>query len=679
LGIKLKNIKYSKISKVIGVIMAWLCFVSICGSVFFLIKNDQIVASNSYYSYPKYVSNFSTHVVSIVDYYIWLKGPKSEEEIRVFYAQEDDDIVNQKMASFHNATRVISKNLNFAYYIKNTETGEIITNVNVTEWKEKNPVEILKKQQEYVFINQKGINYDTVVMYHLDEIAEKVNETPYEVHCAVIEPLKKGDEFYNDYIYYKRVKTITAFAIVLMVVSFILLLGVLIYLFYFAGRDEKSRKLSLSFIDRIYVDIQTLIVFIFFPVYISCFRHAIDSFYGSTTGYIFGIIILLSVAFFVVLTYLLSLTRQKKAGKILENILFLKILKKIKDFIKICYNGKIFRVWILLILPLYTFINILLAFAAGINANRYNGEEFFLFTVVILAIVNLAAFFFTARGLKAISIIMEGTKQISGGNLDYKMDVDKMSLAFAAFAENICNIQGGLKKAVDKAIKGERMKTELITNVTHDLKTPLTSIINYVDLLKGEEIGSKKGKEYIGVLEEKSARLKVLIEDLVEASKASSGNMPVNLEKVNLYELVMQVYGEFQEKSEKAALDIRINAADRNIFVLADGKHMWRIMENLMSNALKYSMKGSRVYINISKNNTDGVLTIKNISALPLEIPAERLTERFVRGDESRTTEGSGLGISIAQSLTYVQKGKFNIEIDGDLFKVIVEIPLCEE
>lgn len=606
MDIKLKNIKYSNGTKVFAVILAWLCFVIICGSVYFLIENDQIVTSNSYYSYPKYISNFSRHVVSIVDYYIWLKSPKSEEEIWALRIQEDDDIVDKKVASFHNATRVISGSLNFAYYIKNTETGEIITNVNLSEMKEKNPVEFLKKQREYVFINQSGISYDTAVMYHLDEITKKVNKTPYEVHCAVIEPLKKGDGFYDDYIYYKRVKTITAFVIVLMTISFILLLGALIYLFYFAGRNGKSSKSSLSFIDRIYVDIQTLAVFIFMAVYISCFRYAIGLFYGNAIKYILRIIILLSVAFFIVLTYLLSLTRQKRAGKILENILLLRIIKKVKDFIKISFNGKIFRVWILLLLPLYTFINIVFTFVAGFNADEYNGEEIFLFTVAILAIVNLTAVFITARGLKAISVIMEGTKQISGGNLDYKIDTDNMSLAFAAFAENICNIQGGLKNAVDEAIKGERMKTELITNVTHDLKTPLTSIIYYVDLLKGEEIGSKKAKEYLGVLEEKSARLKVLIED----------------------------------------------------------------------NVLKYSMKGSRVYINISKSQTDGILTVKNISALPLDISAERLTERFVRGDESRTTEGSGLGLSIAKSLTNVQKGKFDIEIDGDLFKVIVEIPL---
>jgi signal transduction histidine kinase len=672
LGIKLKNIKYSKISKVIGVIMAWLCFVSICGSVFFIIENEQIITCKSYYSSSDYISNFTAHVTSIVDYHIWLKSAKNEKEIWDLHTIEEDGTIDEKIASFHNATRIISNNLNFVYYIENAETGEIITNV-----KEEKPVEFIKKQQEYVYINQRGVNYHTVVQYHLGRIGKKIKGTPYEVHAAVLKPLKPGDGFYDDYIYYKRTKVILVFTIIFMVLNFILLIGALVYLCYSAGKSEKKEKISLSFIDRMYADVHTLTAFIILACALNFILRIIrDGLYYRSIISIFTIIILLSTVFFTLLNYVLSLIRQKRAGKIQKNILFLNALKKIKKFIKLSFNGKIFRVWILFFLPLYAFINIVFAFVAGFNADEYNGEEIFLFTVAILAIVNLAAVFITARGLKAISVIMEGTKQISEGNLDYKIDTNNMSLAFAAFAENIYNIQGGLKKAVDEAIKGERMKTELITNVTHDLKTPLTSIINYVDLLKGEELGNEKAKEYIAVLEEKSARLKVLIEDLVEASKASSGNILVNLEKVNLYELVMQVYGEFQEKSEKAALDIRINAADRNIFVLADGKHMWRIMENLMSNVLKYSMKGSRVYINISKSQTDGILTVKNISALPLDISAEQLTERFVRGDESRTTEGSGLGLSIAKSLTYVQKGKFDIEIDGDLFKVIVEIPL---
>ncbi len=265
---------------------------------------------------------------------------------------------------------------------------------------------------------------------------------------------------------------------------------------------------------------------------------------------------------------------------------------------------------------------------------------------------------------------------IKAGDLDYSLSSSEISVAFSSLAEDIKNIQGGLKKAVAEAIKGERMKTDLITNVSHDLKTPLTSIVNYVGLLKDEDLNNQRADEYVEILEEKSARLKQLVEDLVEASKASSGNLHVNAEKVDLHELVMQACGEYEGKIKEAELDIRINAEEKNTYIYADGKQMWHIIENLLSNAVKYSMPQSRVYINLARANEYGSMTIKNISAFPLDIPPEQLTERFVQGDVSRTTEGSGLGLSIAQSLTNLQGGRFKIEIDGDLFKVSVEIPL---
>jgi signal transduction histidine kinase len=274
---------------------------------------------------------------------------------------------------------------------------------------------------------------------------------------------------------------------------------------------------------------------------------------------------------------------------------------------------------------------------------------------------------------------MTAVKELSSGNLDYALNSTGISVAFSDMAGDIENIQSGMRKAVSEAVKGERMKTELITNVSHDLKTPLTSIVSYIDLLKSEELDNEKAEEYVEILEEKAARLKQLVEDLVEASKASSGNLQVNAEKVDLHELVMQACGEYEEKVAEAGLDIRINAEAGNIFVKADGRHMWRIVENLLTNTIKYSMSQSRVYVNLATGSEYGSLTIKNVSASPLDMPPEQLTERFVRGDASRTTEGSGLGLSIAQSLTTLQGGRFKIDIDGDLFKVNVELPLWKE
>ena len=222
-------------------------------------------------------------------------------------------------------------------------------------------------------------------------------------------------------------------------------------------------------------------------------------------------------------------------------------------------------------------------------------------------------------------------------------------------------------------MKSERIKTELITNVSHDIKTPLTSIINYVDLIKQENIQNEKVNEYIGILDNKSQRLKKLIEDLVEASKVSTGNVKLNLEKINIVELINQAVGEFEDKFNLKGLDIVIDSNENEIYIIADSRYMYRIIENLFSNISKYALENSRVYIDLVKENDKVYIKMKNISKEKLNIPAEELMQRFVRGDKSRTTEGSGLGISIAQNLTEIQNGKFNLIVDGDLFKVELE------
>jgi len=212
--------------------------------------------------------------------------------------------------------------------------------------------------------------------------------------------------------------------------------------------------------------------------------------------------------------------------------------------------------------------------------------------------------------------------------------------------------------------------TELITNVSHDIKTPLTSIINYVDLLKKEDIRNEKANEYIEILDSKSQRLKKLIEDLVEASKVSTGNVKLQIEKINIVELLNQAIGEFEDKFEAKKLEILLEAKESEIYILADSRYMYRIVENLFSNISKYALENSRVYIDIIKKSNEVYIEMKNISKEKLNISAEELMQRFVRGDKSRTTEGSGLGISIAQNLTEIQKGVFNLKLDGDLFRV---------
>ena len=224
-------------------------------------------------------------------------------------------------------------------------------------------------------------------------------------------------------------------------------------------------------------------------------------------------------------------------------------------------------------------------------------------------------------------------------------------------------------------MKSERLKTDLITNVSHDIKTPLTSIINYVDLLKRENIDDSKIQGYIQILEEKAQRLKTLTEDVVEASKVSSGNISLEYMDVNLVEMLNQTIGEFSEKFEAKDLKIVENVPEESVIVHVDNRRMWRVLENIFNNAAKYSMPGTRVYADLRKENRRVYFSLKNISEQPLNIKAEELTERFIRGDISRSTEGSGLGLSIAKSLTELQGGMFELYLDGDLFKVNISFP----
>lgn len=278
--------------------------------------------------------------------------------------------------------------------------------------------------------------------------------------------------------------------------------------------------------------------------------------------------------------------------------------------------------------------------------------------------------------------IVDGIEEIRDGDLNYQINAAKFYGENKILAEAVNSIGEGIRQAVETSMKDERLKADLITNVSHDIKTPLTSIINYVDLLKREDIQDKKVKNYIQVLDSKSQRLKQLTEDLVEASKISSGNITLHIEKINIVELLNQAIGEFSEKFDMKDLQMVVAFENKIMFVEADSRRMWRVIENLFNNIFKYAMPGTRVYID-GKEVTEGkrkkaVISVKNISAQPLNINADELTERFIRGDVSRSTEGSGLGLSIAKSLTEAQNGNFEIYLDGDLFKAILTFPEIE-
>lgn len=268
--------------------------------------------------------------------------------------------------------------------------------------------------------------------------------------------------------------------------------------------------------------------------------------------------------------------------------------------------------------------------------------------------------------------IILGTEKISGGDLNYVLP-ERGKNIFSKFAYNINNMKDGFKVALQNEIKSERLKTELITNVSHDLKTPLTSIVSYINLLKNGELSKEEAKDYVEILDRKAQKLKILIEDLFEASKMTSGSVELNIEKVDIVALLKQTLGEYDEKISKSNLQFKVNILSSNIYSMLDGKKTWRVFDNLINNILKYSQQNTRVYINVEEEPDKVKIIMKNISSYEMDFAPEEIFERFKRGDKARTTEGSGLGLAIAKSIVELQGGKLNIEIDGDLFKATVE------
>ena len=275
--------------------------------------------------------------------------------------------------------------------------------------------------------------------------------------------------------------------------------------------------------------------------------------------------------------------------------------------------------------------------------------------------------------------IRKGVEELASGNMSYQIPVHGLRKADRKLAEMINDIGNGLNRMIEKGMRNERLKTDLITNVSHDIKTPLTSIINYVDILKHSGIQDPKTREYLDILEEKAQRLKTLTEDVVEASKISSGNIKLEFMNVNLVEMIQQTEGEMEEKFAARNLTMVTTLPDQPAVVRIDGRRMWRVFENIFGNAAKYAMPGTRVYADVVCTGDKVLFTLKNVSEQELNITADELTERFIQGDLSRSTEGSGLGLSIAKSLTEMMGGAFEIYLDGDLFRVNIEFKRVEE
>ena len=448
----------------------------------------------------------------------------------------------------------------------------------------------------------------------------------------------------------------------------------MVWLTVTAGRRPEDEEIHLNGFDRWYTEIAAgTVIGIWLAGTIISGTLIANSSLGYSHVVVTVIVICLICGTYTMAWFLigyLSLVRRIKAGTLWKNSLIRKVLKwigkcsgKLADFARAFSRNTAEKIKVLLVGGAFLFLQFLIIGCV------FSGAGVFL---LALMAVDVAVMIFAIRKADGLDLIMDGLKKISDGELQYKIKTDTLTGKQKVMAEYINNIGRGLDAAVENSLKKERMQTELITNVSHDLKTPLTSIINYVDLMKRENPTDPKIQEYLRILDEKSQRLKVLTEDVVEASKASTGNIKLEMNDIDFVEMVQQVIGEFEEKFQEKNLTMMVHFTDEPSIIYADGQRMWRVLENVFGNVVKYAMEGTRVYAEISNRNKKVTFSLKNISAQPLNISADELTERFIRGDVARNTEGSGLGLSIAKSLTELQGGEFKLYLDGDLFKVMI-------
>ncbi|MGN0352068.1 MAG: sensor histidine kinase [Roseburia sp.] len=514
--------------------------------------------------------------------------------------------------------------------------------------------------------------------YQTDEYEEYIieNHNQEEEHYVVISLIPEGELIYDgdweNGDLFVKVKILVGIAyqmqyvvFAIAVISLVLFFAALIFLMGAAGHRKGTEEITALWIDKIPVEIFAGIIMIaeFMGLWL-----LVELSYWLEDGFFYILLFgFIAVAMELLgILFLLSFAVRVKLGKWWHNTIIGRmfgwcagICKKAGEAIPLVWKTGVIFLGI-------CFIELLV-----IGATAYEpGAELFLwfFEKVLLALLLLKA-------VTDLYKLKDAGEHLASGDTEYKADTQKMFPDFRKHGDNLNSIGNGIAKAVDERMKSERFKTELITNVSHDIKTPLTSIINYVDLLEKEELNNETAEEYLEVLDRQSARLKKLIEDLMEASKASTGNLPVNMELCEAGVFLVQTVGEFGERTEELGLDLMIKSPEYPLYIMADGRHFWRVIDNLMNNICKYAQPGTRVYIDMEAKNGRIEIVFRNTSKYPLNISSEELLERFVRGDSSRNTEGNGLGLNIAQNLTELMNGRFELVVDGDLFKVILSFP----
>lgn len=565
----------------------------------------------------------------------------------------------------------------FIYLLVNEESKIAYTNIQQTS--KTNTIEKLKQviiannkywsiSNNQIQTNVERLSEENIVRNEdLQKISEfSMNKQYYTAFDETVQNLDSTSDITRNRALYNQTKSLYKYSYSTLIISIIIGSIELIYLIYSLGYVKNKEEIYLSWLDKIPLEILFFGYFLLFFVEAALLAICLS---------VISVDVNLCVMLIMLVGYFSVLSALYGAGTLLKRI-------KVHTFFK---NSVTYRILKWLVQKYKNVKN-------TISSNKNLGGKIALYFIGIVTVSILIGLIFKEFGILLDIVfwiwcyykimkevdkfkqIHDATEKIYKGDTDIKLDESLYTGVLKELAIYINDIAGGFSNAIKESLKSERLKTELITNVSHDIKTPLTSIINYVDLLKQENIQNEKAKEYIEVLDNKSQRLKKLIEDLVEASKASSGNIKINKEVLNVKELLNQVTGEFEDKFNSRCLNIISKLPEETVYIKADSRYLYRVLENTYSNVAKYAEENTRVYIDciLEEKNTVAIY-VKNISKDELNISADELMQRFVRGDKSRNTEGSGLGLSIAKSLTELQDGTFNIYLDGDLFKVAIK------
>lgn len=565
----------------------------------------------------------------------------------------------------------------FIYLLVNEEAKIAYTNIQQTS--KTNTIEKLKQEiisnnkywsisNNQIQTNIERLSEENIVRNEdLQKISEfSMNKQYYTAFDETVQNIDSSSDITLNRALYNQTKSLYKYSYSTLIISIIIGSIELIYLIYSLGYVKNKEEIYLSWLDKIPLEIlffgYCLLFFVEAALLVMCLS-------VISVDVNLCVMLIMLVGYFSVLSALYgagTLLKRIKAHTFFKNSITYRILKwliqKYKNVKNIISSNKNLGG------------KIALYFIGIVTVSILIGLIFKEFGILLDIVFWIWCYYKIMKEVDKFKQIHDATEKIYKGDTNIKLDESLYTGVLKELAIYINDIAGGFSNAIKESLKSERLKTELITNVSHDIKTPLTSIINYVDLLKQENIQNEKAKEYIEVLDNKSQRLKKLIEDLVEASKASSRNIKINKEVLNVKELLNQVTGEFEDKFNSRGLNIISKLPEKTVYIKADSRYLYRVLENIYSNVAKYAEENTRVYIDciLEEENTVAIY-VKNISKDELNISADELMQRFVRGDKSRNTEGSGLGLSIAKSLTELQDGTFNIYLDGDLFKVAIK------